>query len=87
MKKKLVTIMVAVSMMAMCLTACSKDEETSKKEKKTTVVDSKKEDKDEKKAADLRAAFDKMAAQYPHESEIAGERELMALVEQKAKEA
>ena len=52
MKKKLVTIMVAVSMMAMCLTACSKDEETSKKEKKTTVVDSKKEDKDEKKASE-----------------------------------
>lgn len=44
-------------------------------------------DKDEKKAATLRTAFDKMAAQYPHESEIAGERELMALVEQKAKEA
>ncbi|MBQ8313202.1 MAG: M50 family metallopeptidase [Clostridia bacterium] len=44
-------------------------------------------DKDEKKAATIRAAFDKMAAQYPHESEIIGERELMALVEQKAKEA
>ena len=44
-------------------------------------------DKDEKKAATIRTAFDKMAAQYPHESEIAGERELMALVEQKAKEA
>ena len=44
-------------------------------------------DKDEKKAADIRAAFDKMAAQYPHESEIAGERELMTLVEEKAKEA
>lgn len=44
-------------------------------------------DKDEKKAAEIRAAFDKMAAQYPHESEIIGERELMALTEQKAKEA
>lgn len=44
-------------------------------------------DKDEKKAADIRAKFDKMAAQYPHESEIIGERELMALTEQKAKEA
>ena len=41
-------------------------------------------DKDEKKAATIRAAFDKMAAQYPHESEIVGERELMALVEEKA---
>lgn len=45
------------------------------------------QDKDEKKAGAIRAAFDKMAAQYPHESEIIGERELMALVEEKAKEA
>lgn len=44
-------------------------------------------DKDEKKAADIRKAFDKMADQYPHESEIVGERELMDLMEQKAKEA
>lgn len=44
-------------------------------------------DKDEKKAAGFRAAFDKMASQYPHESEIIGERELMVLVEEKAKEA
>ena len=44
-------------------------------------------DKDEKKATDIRAKFDKMADQYPHESEIIGERELMTLTEQKAKEA
>ena len=44
-------------------------------------------DKDEKKAADIRKAFDKMAASYPHQSEIIGERELMDLTEKKAKEA
>ena len=44
-------------------------------------------DKDEKKAAALRKAFDKMAASYPHESEIIGEKELMDLTERKAKEA
>ncbi|MBE5803508.1 MAG: M50 family metallopeptidase [Clostridiales bacterium] len=44
-------------------------------------------DKDEKKAEDIRVRFNRMAAQYPHESEIAGERELMELTERKAKEA
>lgn len=44
-------------------------------------------DKDEKKAQEIRNRFDKVAARYPHESEIIGERELMALVEEKAKEA
>jgi len=44
-------------------------------------------DKDEKKAAEIRKAFDKMTASYPHESEIIGEKELMDLTEQKAKEA
>lgn len=44
-------------------------------------------DKDEKKAAAIAAQFDKMAASYPHESEIIGERELMAFTADNAKEA
>ena len=41
-------------------------------------------DKDAEKAESIRKAFDKMAAQYPHESEIIGERELMELTAKKA---
>lgn len=41
------------------------------------------QDGDEKKAQAIRAAFDKTAAQYPHSCEIAGERELLALTDEK----
>lgn len=44
-------------------------------------------EKDDQKAAGIRAQFDKAAQQYPHESEIIGERELMELTAEKAKEA
>ncbi len=42
-------------------------------------------EQDEEKAEKLLAAFDKMAKAYPHEQEIASERELIALAQERAR--